>query len=95
MFMNIPEDIADRLNQLAQQEGATVEDVLKTLLDQYMSQPRTGTLADLAQNARDAELASVQSVDTAERSRDILNTEYADYLKRRMNEGADGDSDRQ
>ena len=42
-----------------------------------------GSLADMAQNARQAGLASAQPVDTAARSREILNAEYADDLKRR------------
>ena len=42
-----------------------------------------GSLADMAQNARQAGLASTQPVDTAARSREILNAEYADDLKRR------------
>ena len=42
-----------------------------------------GSLADMAQNARQAGLASTQSVDTAAHSREILNAEYADDLKRR------------
>ena len=42
-----------------------------------------GSLADMAQNARQAGLASAQLVDTAARSREILNAEYADDLKRR------------
>ena len=42
-----------------------------------------GSLANMAQNARQAGLASAQPVDTAARSREILNAEYADDLKRR------------
>ena len=42
-----------------------------------------GRLANMAQNARQAGLASAQPADTAARSREILNAEYADNLKRR------------
>jgi len=46
-------------------------------------------MAELAENARKAGLASENAVDTAERSREILNTEYADYLKRRIDSNGD------
>ncbi|MBZ0305744.1 MAG: hypothetical protein K8I82_06720 [Anaerolineae bacterium] len=84
MFINIPEDIVRRLEKLAQQEDATVGDVLENLLNRYMPEPQSGSLADMARNAREASLSSPQPVDTAERSRSILNTEFADYLKGRM-----------
>lgn len=90
MDIDIPDEVANRLKTLAEQEGTSVGDILTTLLDDYKKQPRAGSLAMLAQNAREANLASAQPVDTAERSRDILNQEYADYLKRRME--YDGDN---
>jgi hypothetical protein len=91
MLMNIPEDVADRLEKLAQAQGSSVADVLKTLLNRYAPDTPPGSLAEMAQNAREAGLASAQSVDTAERSREILNTEYADYLKRRTEPNPDDD----
>ena len=42
-----------------------------------------GSMGRLAQVALQAGMASKEMVDTAERSREILNTEYADYLKKR------------
>ena len=54
-------------------------------MDRYASEIAPGSLAEMAQNAREAGLASDERVDTAGRSREILNTEYADYLKRRRN----------
>ena len=42
------------------------------------------TLADLARHAKKMNMASPEPVNTAERSREILNTEYADYLKSRI-----------
>jgi hypothetical protein len=92
MLMNIPEDVAQRLNQLAQQEGASVGDLLKSLLDRYTAPAPSGSLADMAHNARATGLTSGQQVDTAQQSREILNTEYADYLKQRMDKGGNGDS---
>jgi predicted DNA-binding protein len=83
MVINIPEEVALRLERLAEQQGSTVGDLLRTLLDRYASEMPRGSLAEMAQNAREAGLASDERVETAERSREILNTEYADYLKRR------------
>jgi hypothetical protein len=67
MLINVPEDVAQRLEKLAEAQGSSVGEVLKTLLNRYAP----GSLAEMAQNARDADLASAQPVDTAERSRDI------------------------
>ena len=86
MVVNIPEEVALRLEKLAEQQGSTVGDLLRTLLDRYASETPPGSLAEMAQNAREAGLASGESVDTAERSREILNAEYADYLKRRSDQ---------
>ena len=49
--------------------------------DQFIEQ--WGSLADMARNARQAGLASTHPVDTSAYSREILNAEYADNLKRR------------
>ena len=91
MLINIPEDVARRLEKLAQEEGSSVGDLLKTLLNRYAPDSPPGSLAELAQNAREAGLASAEPVDTASRSRKILNTEYADYLKQRMDRGTNDD----
>lgn len=85
MVINIQEEVALRLEELAEQQGTTVSDFLLTLLDRYASETPPGSLAEMAQNAREAALASHEPVDTADRSRAILNDEYADYLKRRRN----------
>lgn len=91
MLMNIPEQVARRLETLAEQEGSTVGDLLQMLLNRYAPDSPPGSLAEIAQNAREAGLASVQRVDTADRSREILHQEYADYLKRRMSQDSDDD----
>jgi hypothetical protein len=91
MLINIPEDVAQRLEKLAEEESSTVEEVLRALLNRYTPDTPPGSLAQMAQNARAAGLASAESVDTAERSREILNAEFADYLRRRMDEDADDD----
>lgn len=85
------ERIAWRLLDIARRENRSVEAVLDTLLSQYDEngegeKPTPGTFAALAEAARRANISSSEPVDTSERSREILNTEYADYLKRRLDE---------
>jgi len=53
MRINIPEDVAQRLEHLAQEQVSSVGDVLKTLLNRYALDMPAGTLAALAQNARE------------------------------------------
>ncbi len=94
MLIDLPEEVAQRLEKLAREQGSSVSELLKTLLNRYAPESPPGSLAEMAQNARKAGLASTQQVETAEHSREILNTEYADYLKRRMDQGSDGDLNR-
>jgi hypothetical protein len=72
-------EIADQLRNLAQREHRSVEAVLKTLLERYDDSAASSTLAQLAQTLDNADFHSGQG-DTAARSREILETEYADYL---------------
>lgn len=83
VVINIPEDVALRLEQIARQEGSSVGDLLKILLDRYAPETPPGSLAEMANNARQAGLSSAQPVDSARHSREILDGEYADILKRR------------
>ncbi|MCY4019436.1 MAG: hypothetical protein OXG39_08515 [Chloroflexi bacterium] len=88
MTIDIPEDIALRLEQLAEQHDTDLGNLLRDMIERYAKERSTddkrwATLADLARNAKEAGLASPHPVNTAARSREILNTEYADYLKRR------------
>lgn len=94
------EGIAWRLLDIARRESRPVEAVLESLLEHYEptapiveDEPQPGTFAALAAAARRANLSSPEPVDTSERSREILNTEYADYLKRRMDEQQSSDTD--
>lgn len=91
MLINVPEDVAKRLEALAEKQGSSVGDLLETMLNRYAPESPAGSMAELAQNAREAGLASAHPVDTAEHSREILSTEFADYLKRRMDDGTDVD----
>lgn len=83
------ERIAWQLLDIARRENRSVEAVLDDLLADYQpdtERPKPGTFAALAHSAREANIRTEYPVDTSERSREILNTEYADYLKRRMDE---------
>ena len=89
MTIDIPADIARRLEELAERDNLEIDDLLRDMLERYpdngeSDQKQWATLADLARNAKEANLASLGPVDTAERSREILNTEFADYLKSRI-----------
>ena len=84
MLMNITNEVAEELETLAARQGSSVNDFLKVLLSRYAPEMETATLADMAENARQAGIASAGPVDTSARSREILSTEYADYLKRRI-----------
>lgn len=67
------------LARLAIERGISPEDLSELLEQEYPP----GSMGRLAQVAINAGMASNKKVDTAERSREILNTEYADYLKKR------------
>ena len=83
MVIDISPDLAHRLEELAEERSSSVEDLIRSLLERDKPKKQRMTLADLAEIAVSAGLASAEPVDTSERSREILNTEYADYLKRR------------
>lgn len=88
MTIDIPEDVALRLERLAEQRDTDLGELLRDMIERYAKDQTAddkpwATLADLARNAKEAGLASPHPVNTAGRSREILNTEYVDYLKRR------------
>lgn len=76
--MTVQEMIA-KIPTLTHEERRQLLDALVEALNA----PPPGSLAELAQAALDANLASRETVDTADRSREILSSEYADALKRR------------
>ena len=90
------ETIATRLRDIAEQEERTVEEVIGSMLDTYRggretsAAPEPGSFAMLAKSAQEAGIQS-EATDTSERSREILSTEFADYLRRRIDEQADAD----
>jgi hypothetical protein len=91
--------IADRLRAIAERENRSIEQIIEDLLSIYVppsgeileppktidpDNPPLGTLASLAAAGRRMSLRSGEN-DVSERSREILNTEYAEYLLNRMN----------
>ena len=84
MAINIPQDIALRLEELAKQQDSEIGDLLRDMIERYAADKQWATLADMARHAKKMNMASPEPVNTAERSREILNTEYADYLKSRI-----------
>ena len=86
-------DVGDLLRDMIKRYGnerdngdsgqyATWGDLLESAREADIAQ--WATLADLASHAKELNMASPEPVDTASRSREILNTEYADYLKNRI-----------
>ncbi len=87
MVMTIlPENLAIRLHAIAAQQQRSPAAVLDQLLTDYETRIRLpakrkkGTFATLVQSALDTDIRSDKPVDTASRSREILSTEYVDYL---------------
>ena len=83
MDIEIPDELTQQLEQLAERHDVEVAVLLEQLVKRYKPEKKWATLADLARNASEAGMASPKPVNTAG-SREILNTEYADYLKSRI-----------
>ena len=84
MGIDIPEEITQQLEQLAAQHDVEVVVLLEQLVKRYTPDKNWATLADLARHAKELNMSSPEPVNTAERSREILNTEFVDYLKSRI-----------
>ena len=83
MKIEVSDETGLHLEQLAEERKLSVEELLCTMLNDYDVKRNGATLQDLARIALKAGMSTPEPVDTAERSREILNTEYADYLKQR------------
>ncbi len=89
MTIDIPQDIAQRLEALAECQDTDIGALLRDLLERYAEErdsdeKQWATLADLARHAKELNMASPEPVNTAARSREILNIEYAEYLQSRI-----------
>ena len=83
MKIEVSNEIGQRLGQLAEERNLSIEELLRSMIDRYDVVRSAPTLADLARVALEADLSTDEPVDTAARSREILQTEFADYLKQR------------
>lgn len=72
----------DYLAELATKRGISPEHLSELLEKEYAP----GTMGRLAQVAIKSGLASKEKVDTSARSREILNSEFADFIDRRIRE---------
>ena len=83
-MIQISESLAQKLTQIAERDHQSLDEVVETLLEQQVAETNLpapmATLAALIQAADEADLQSGFS-DTADRSREILNSEYVEYLR--------------
>ena len=93
--IHISPQLADKLNRLAEREQKTVDEVLEKLLEPENLELSSSTAQDNAPGGRAllkaVRKASIRSgkIDTVERSREILDNEFADYLFSRMHDQTD------
>ena len=92
--ITITGEMAERLQALAQAMHQSVEEVLQEALTRYSreetslhntTEVQIASFSDMARVARENPI-EVGDPDIAERSRDILQDEYADYLLKRLQE---------
>lgn len=82
MLIDIPNDVASRLQGLAEDRGCSIGELLRDLVEPDAVEQRYGTLADMARNALAANLGTGKFTDTSARSREILKAEFPDYIRR-------------
>ena len=99
--IQISEDLAQLLAEIARAENRSIDDVAASILEHHISEHAEltildenappGSLAALLKVANEANIASGYT-STAERSREILNNEYPAYLRRKyeLTEKPDG-----
>ena len=84
MNIEVSEEVGLHLKQLAEVRNLTMDELISAMLERYDVKRRKGvTLADFAEMVSKARLSTAESADTADNSRDILNTRYAEHLKER------------
>jgi hypothetical protein len=91
MSTPIPDELIQELERIAAQENRTPAELLASLLAEHKSESIWIPAQVLLQNALEASIASPMPVDTAANSREILEQEYADYLKKRLDTNDDSD----
>lgn len=87
MLIEVPDDIAARLQKMAEKRGCTIGEILRPWTEPEPEE-QYGTLADMLRNADEANLGRFRDgpTDTSARSREILNAEFADYIRRKQQE---------
>lgn len=81
MNIEVSDEVGLQLEELAKERNLTVEELIGAMLDNFdVERRKNGTLADPAKMAKSMNLSTEEAVNTAERSREILQTEYPEYL---------------
>lgn len=74
----------DAKDQRSEIQATESEQLLDEVVDDSKQEYPPGSLARFAKLALEASFASKEPVDTSARSREILNSEFADYIDRRI-----------
>ena len=88
----IDDTLAEQLRQLAQHENRPLDAVLRSMLESYATslQPSEWPLAMARMAEEDTDIAwNEYAPDLSERSRDILESEFGDYLLKRLRDNGD------
>lgn len=83
MNIEVSDEVGLHLQQLAKERKLTIEELICVMLDGYDVVRNSKTLAEFAEMAIEAKLSSPETDCTADNSRDILKTEYAQHLLKR------------
>ena len=84
MKIELSAQIMERLEKEAARRGWTVEETVIQLLEWHLPSANPATLADLAEIALRAGMSTGEPVDTADRSRAILDAEFAHSVEREI-----------
>jgi hypothetical protein len=83
----IDDELANRLRQIAQQENRPLDAVLRSMLDSYAPSPQPSNWPLEMARMAEADTSITwtdDSTDISERSREILENDFADYLLKRL-----------
>lgn len=88
-YIQIPEEMARKLHAIAEREDTELAKSVGEMIEAQSDDRPWATLGDLELFAREARKrmngdSSSEMVDDSARSREILNTEFADYLISRV-----------
>lgn len=92
--LELDDEVLKRLEALAQRENRTPSDVLRHMLDRY-DPPKTNgepwplIMLRMAEAEADAIPWTDEAANISERSREILENEYADALRQRIDRPED------